>query len=85
MNAAVDTAPQSKDGLDAQAWKIIGVIILAPFMTQIDSTVVNVSLSAIARHLNAAGTTGHRGGKFYAETVRAIVGRLERGRAQNAQ
>jgi DNA invertase Pin-like site-specific DNA recombinase len=35
-----------------------------------------LSLSAIARHLNAQGISGYRGGRFHAETVRAIVGRL---------
>lgn len=34
------------------------------------------SLSSIARHLNALGLVGHRGGKFHAETVRVIVARL---------
>jgi DNA invertase Pin-like site-specific DNA recombinase len=34
------------------------------------------SLSAIACHLNALGLVGHRGGKFYAETVKTIVARL---------
>ncbi len=34
------------------------------------------SLSAIARHLNDIGAGGHRGGRFYPETVKAIVARL---------
>jgi DNA invertase Pin-like site-specific DNA recombinase len=34
------------------------------------------SLSAIARHLNAIGVEGPRGGKFHAETIRSIVARL---------
>jgi DNA invertase Pin-like site-specific DNA recombinase len=34
------------------------------------------SLSAIARHLNDIGSVGDRGGRFYPETVRAIVRRL---------
>ena len=33
--------------LSADAWKVIGVVILGPFMTQMDSTIVNVSLPAI--------------------------------------
>ena len=33
--------------LSADAWKVIGVVILGPFMTQLDSTIVNVSLPAI--------------------------------------
>ncbi|WP_298692967.1 recombinase family protein [uncultured Sphingomonas sp.] len=35
-----------------------------------------LSLSAIARNLNALGICGLRGGKFHAETVKAIVNRL---------
>jgi len=37
------------DGLSLNAWKIIAVVVLGPLMTQMDSTVVNVSLSTI-RH-----------------------------------
>jgi hypothetical protein len=33
--------------LEPGAWKIIAVAILGPFMSQMDSTVVNVSLSFI--------------------------------------
>jgi len=40
--------------LDPKAWRIIAVVILAPFMTQLDSTVVNVSLSSIQRDLHSS-------------------------------
>ncbi len=43
--------------LHPQAWKIMGVVMLAPFMTQIDSTVVNVSLSAIEQDLHSTIST----------------------------
>ena len=41
------------DRLDRQAWKIIGVVVIAPFMTQMDSTIVNVSLSSIQKDLHS--------------------------------
>lgn len=41
------------DILDAKTWRIICVVILAPLMTQIDSTVVNVSLTTITSDLHA--------------------------------
>ena len=40
--------------LDPQAWKIIAVVILGPFMSQMDSTIVNVSLSSIQRDLHSS-------------------------------
>jgi EmrB/QacA subfamily drug resistance transporter len=40
--------------LGAAAWKVIGVVILGPFMTQMDSTVVNVSLPAIKESLHSS-------------------------------
>ena len=39
--------------LDPRAWKIIGVVIIAPLMTQMDSTIVNVSLSSIRDDLHS--------------------------------
>ena len=45
--------PSSSDRLDPRAWKIIGVVIIAPFMTQMDSTIVNVSLSSIRDDLHS--------------------------------
>lgn len=41
-------------GLDRRAWQIIGVATLAPFMTQMDSTIVNVSLSTIREDLHSS-------------------------------
>src|ERR1700722_15487046 len=40
-----------------QSWKIIGVVILAPFMTLMDSTIVNVSLSTIHESLLSSFAT----------------------------
>jgi MFS family permease len=39
------------EGLEPGTWKIIAVAMLAPFMSQMDSTVVNVSLSFIKQEL----------------------------------
>lgn len=45
----------SVDGrLDPKVWKVIAVVLLGPFMTQVDSTVVNVSLSTIRQDLHAS-------------------------------
>jgi EmrB/QacA subfamily drug resistance transporter len=43
----------SSDRLDRRAWKTIGVVVIAPFMTQMDSTIVNVSLSSIRDDLHS--------------------------------
>jgi EmrB/QacA subfamily drug resistance transporter len=53
-------APQSTaidNRIDPQVWKIAGVIMLAPLMAQLDSTVVNVSLSTLAEKLDTTLTT----------------------------
>ncbi|HEX4120374.1 MAG TPA: DHA2 family efflux MFS transporter permease subunit [Verrucomicrobiae bacterium] len=42
------------EGLEPGAWKIIAVVILGPFMSQMDSTIVNVSLSFIQRELRSS-------------------------------
>ena len=47
--AAVDEMDVPREGsssghLDPKVWKVIAVVLLGPFMTQMDSTVVNVSL-----------------------------------------
>jgi hypothetical protein len=39
------------EGLESGTWKIIALAILGPFMSQTDSTVVNVSLSFIKQKL----------------------------------
>jgi MFS family permease len=41
------------EGLEPGAWKMIAVAILGPFMSQMDSTVVNVSLSFIKQELRS--------------------------------
>jgi EmrB/QacA subfamily drug resistance transporter len=40
--------------LEPGAWKIIAVVILGPFMAQLDSTIVNVSLSFIKQELHSS-------------------------------
>jgi EmrB/QacA subfamily drug resistance transporter len=40
--------------LDPKVWRVAAVVFLAPFMTQMDSTVVNVSLSAIREELHSS-------------------------------
>jgi EmrB/QacA subfamily drug resistance transporter len=49
----VSAEPPSSDRLDPRAWKIIGVVVIAPFMTQMDATIVNVSLSSIQADLHS--------------------------------
>lgn len=41
------------------AWKIIAVVVLGPFITQMDSTIVNVSLSSIRRDLHSSISSAH--------------------------
>jgi len=45
------------DGIDPRVWKVAAVVIVGPFMTQMDSTVVNVSLTAIRQDLHASIAT----------------------------
>ena len=57
--AAVDEVEVPHEGsssghLDPKVWKVIAVVLLGPFMTQMDSTVVNVSLSTIGQDLHAS-------------------------------
>ncbi len=40
--------------LDPRIWKVAAVVFLGPLMTQLDSTVVNVSLSSIGHDLHAS-------------------------------
>ncbi|WP_232464717.1 DHA2 family efflux MFS transporter permease subunit [Bordetella genomosp. 8] len=53
-NAATRAAANSTsdDRIDARVWKTASVVMLAPLMAQLDSTVVNVSLSTLAQELN---------------------------------
>jgi EmrB/QacA subfamily drug resistance transporter len=45
------------DTLDPRVWRVAAVVFVGPFMTQIDSTVVNVSLSSIGDALHATIAT----------------------------
>jgi hypothetical protein len=51
------------EGLEPGAWKIIAVAILGPFMSQMDSTVVNVSLSFIKQELRSTIASAPMGGQ----------------------
>src|ERR1700734_3821223 len=44
---------ESKDKLDPKVWRVMGVVLLGPLMAQMDSTIVNVSLSSIRESLHA--------------------------------
>lgn len=48
------TMERDPDKLDPRTWKIIGVVLLGPLMAQMDSTIVNVSLSSLRDALNAS-------------------------------
>jgi EmrB/QacA subfamily drug resistance transporter len=47
-------AAQSSDALDPKVWRVVIVACLGPFMTQMDSTVVNVSLSNMRDALHSS-------------------------------
>ena len=47
------------ENLPRGAWKIIAVVVLGPFITQMDSTIVNVSLSSIWRDLHSSISSAH--------------------------
>lgn len=48
----------SKDvGLPPQIWRICAVVLMGPFMTNLDSTVVNISLSTIRQEFHSAITS----------------------------
>jgi EmrB/QacA subfamily drug resistance transporter len=53
MSTAQKLEPES-ERLSPAAWRTIGVVVLAPFMTQMDSTIVNVSLSSIRQDLHSS-------------------------------
>ncbi len=42
------------DHIDPRVWRVAAVVFIGPFMAQLDSTVVNVSLSTIRHDLHAA-------------------------------
>lgn len=47
------TEQAQTEKLDPRIWKLAAVVFLGPFMTQLDATVVNVSLSTMAHDLGA--------------------------------
>ncbi|HEY4046066.1 MAG TPA: DHA2 family efflux MFS transporter permease subunit [Acidobacteriaceae bacterium] len=52
-----ETPERKKEKLDPRVWRVAGVAALGPLITNIDSTVVNVSLSALGQDLHAPLTT----------------------------
>jgi EmrB/QacA subfamily drug resistance transporter len=54
INKRIDTQPRAvvQDKIDSAVWKIVVVVLWGPLMTQLDSTVVNVSLSTIQKDLH---------------------------------
>src|SRR5579864_6945739 len=48
------TDQSAAEQLDSRVWRIVAVVFFGPLMTQLDSTVVNVSLSSIGRDLHAS-------------------------------
>jgi EmrB/QacA subfamily drug resistance transporter len=49
--------PVAKERIDPLVWRITGVVVLAPLMTSLDSTIVNVSLATLSNELKAPLTT----------------------------
>ena len=43
-----------KDRLDPRVWRIVSVAVLGSFLSQLDATVVNVSLSSLAAELHSS-------------------------------
>jgi hypothetical protein len=43
-----------KDRLDPRLWRIVSVAVLGSFLSQLDATVVNVSLSSVAAELHSS-------------------------------
>jgi EmrB/QacA subfamily drug resistance transporter len=54
---AATGAKAPKEKLDPRVWRIAGVAVLGPLITNIDSTVVNVSLVALGKDLHTTLTT----------------------------
>lgn len=48
-----DQQDPPREGIDPHIWKVCAVVILGPLMAQMDTTVVNVSLSSIRHDLGA--------------------------------
>ena len=49
-----DRGRDQSGGLDPRIWRVAAVVCVGPFMTQLDSTVVNLSLSAIRQGLHSS-------------------------------
>ena len=49
----MSTTPSSDEPLDPRIWRTVAVVSFGPFMTQIDSTVVNVSMSTLRDQLHS--------------------------------
>ena len=57
MTSKLEPPPVDRSALeplDPRVWKVAAVVFLGPLMTQLDSTVVNVSLSSISQDLHAS-------------------------------
>jgi EmrB/QacA subfamily drug resistance transporter len=54
---STDKVTPLTDGIDPGVWKVAAVVLVGPFMTQMDSTVVNVSLTAIRQDLHSSIAT----------------------------
>jgi len=52
-----DKSRNPSDGLNPRVWRVAAVVFVGPFMTQLDSTVVNVSLSVIRQELHSSIAT----------------------------
>ena len=52
--SVIKDSPSPSHALDPGVWKVIAVVLLGPLMTQIDSTVVNVSLATIRDALHSS-------------------------------
>jgi len=49
--------PGEADRLNPAVWKIIAVVVLGPFLSQLDATIVNVSLASLAVQLHSTLAT----------------------------
>jgi EmrB/QacA subfamily drug resistance transporter len=51
---ASDKIRDTSGAMDPRIWKVAAVVFVGPFMTQLDSTVVNLSLAAIRQQLHSS-------------------------------
>lgn len=54
---AEERSRSASDGLDPRIWRVAAVVFVGPFMTQLDSTVVNLSLATIRQELHSSIAT----------------------------